>query len=402
MSEALLLSLEHRGPSRVRPDLLPFAATLDELDNPERTFRSCIVVGTNGKGSTATMLARILEAHGVHTGLYTSPHLVDVCERIELDGKSLTSNELTRLLHRLEAYPQLTYFETLTAAAFLAFAEAGVDYAVLEAGVGARWDATQAARSTLAGLTNVGSDHTAWLGSNREAVAHEKGHALAQAKLAFVGPQVEHSLYPHFRAAHALPASSIISLQPLGEQRCLAQWPGGETVLELPLAGEHQQANLCLALALAFATTKQGVLRKLEPRAVRHGLAQVRWPGRLSAALIDGREVVLDGAHNLEAAQALAKELESRPVRFNLMFSCLADKPVMTMAQVLRPLVNKVAVCELDDQRAMPLSQLQAAFPEAVVARTPSHALDLLPDPVVAAGSLRLVGALLARARGAA
>jgi dihydrofolate synthase/folylpolyglutamate synthase len=149
-------------------------------------------------------------------------------------------------------------------------------------------------------------------------------------------------------------------------------------------------------MALAIEATNAGLISSLEPARVRSALEGVSWPGRLSVHLVEGREVMMDCAHNLEAAGALAAHLDGLDQRYNLLFSCLDDKPVEAMAEVLRPRVGEVVVCRLDDERAMPPERLSAAFRGAEIAENPFSALNVLRDPVLAAGSIRLVGALLA------
>jgi dihydrofolate synthase/folylpolyglutamate synthase len=348
------------------------------------------------------MLAAILQAHGLRVGLFTSPHLVRVEERIQINGDEIASAELGRHLLALESFPELTYFETVTAAAWLAFADTGIDCAVLEAGMGGCWDATRLAGSAISGLTNVGSDHRQWLGSTPEEIARDKGQALAAARLGVIGPGVAPQLIPELGAPDATTASELVGMTPTLAGQVIASWQGEQIELQLPLAGRHQADNLHLALALARGATELGWLGQLEPESISSGLAQVRWPGRLSTLQINGRQILLDGAHNLEASEALAHHLAEQPTRYNLLFSCLDDKPVATMAAALRPHVSEVVVCPLDDTRAMPLSRMAAAFSDAGTASSPMAGLAQLPDPVLAAGSIRLVGALVQEASGGA
>jgi dihydrofolate synthase/folylpolyglutamate synthase len=369
---------------------------LGTLGDPQATIPSVLVVGTNGKGSTAAMLDAILRAHGRRTGLYTSPHLVRPEERIRVHGTMVSRSTLEGCLERLEPFPELTFFETMTAAAFLIFAAEDVECAVLEAGMGGSWDATRLAASRVAGLTNVGTDHRQWLGTTREDIARDKGAALAAASWAVTSSGVDPALDEFLGAPGARRAAQLVTVCPLGNGMVDLSWDGAQVALEMPLPGRHQLANLELAVALALGAVQQGWLQAVDPDRVRQGLAKLRWPGRLSSHRLLGREVLLDGAHNLEGALALADFLAGRPRRFNLLFSCLADKPVEAMAGALRPLVDTVAVCPVSDERAMPIERLWAAFPEAVVAEEPAAALASLPDPVLATGSLRLIGALLA------
>lgn len=395
MPDLLPLSLRRRRPGRIRPELDSVREALRLLGDPQRAFSSVLVVGTNGKGSTAAMLTSVLQSHGLRVGLTTSPHLTAVEERIRIDGKDISRRELERHLTELESFPDLTFFETLTAAAFLAFAEAGVQTAVLEAGMGGSWDATRLAESAVAGITNIGTDHLAWLGATAEERACDKGAALRNAELAVVGSGMTRELVPFLNAPDAVDADALVELSTTKAGRFRARWNGAECLVDPPLAGVHQIANLHLALALARAAADTGMAPPLDVDAVARGLAGVRWPGRLSRVRFDGRDILVDGAHNREGAEALAAHLGTLSDRYNLLFSCLDDKPVDAMARALRTVVADVALVELIDDRAMPISRMSAAFPSAVRYDSVEAALRRLADPVAAAGSLRLVGQLM-------
>jgi dihydrofolate synthase/folylpolyglutamate synthase len=342
------------------------------------------------------MLEAVLRAHGVATGLFTSPHLVRVEERVQLGGRPVSETELGRRLALLDGYVDLTYFETLTAAAFEVFSDAGIEVAVLEAGMGGSWDATRLAGSGIAGLTNIGSDHSRWLGDNRGDIARDKGRALAAAERAVVGRGVDRDLLNDLGAPDAVSADSLVDCVNAPGGRVRLRWDDREMIGEMPLPGRFQRDNLQLALALARLAVAEGWLSKLDPKRVREGLGNLRWPGRLSRHRVAGREVLVDCAHNLEAARALTQYLGGLDCKYNLIFSCLDDKPLDEMAAVLRPCVAEVAICPLADERAMPVDRLLTAFPGAKLAETPLGCLEQLGDPVLAAGSIRLVGQLLA------
>ncbi len=395
MSDLLPLILARRGPGRIRPRLDQLRTVLDTLGRPQDRFTAILVAGTNGKGSTAAMTEAVLAAHGLSTGLYTSPHLVRVEERVRIGGLDIARSALEGHLAALEPWPELSFFEALTAAAFLAFAEAAVEVAVLEVGMGGRWDATRLADPRVAGLTNIGTDHREWLGDTPAAIAAEKGAALTGAEVAVLGPGVDPGLVAALGVEAPRWADALVALRDTGDGRLTARWDDRELAVSVPLAGRHQVGNLHLALALLRGAVAAGILPRLEPAAVRAGLAAVRWPGRLSRHRVAGREVLVDAAHNLEAAESLAAYLEQGGARPDLLFSCLADKPLEAMAAVLRPRVGAVAVFPLADERAMPLDRLAAAFPGAEVAADLPDALGRLRDPVLAAGSLRVVGAVL-------
>ncbi len=392
--------LSRRGPGLVNPSLDAASRALEAIGHPERAFTSLLVLGTNGKGSTAAMLAAVLEAHGVSTGLYTSPHLVRVEERIRIQGRMVDSATLDQAMEPLDRFPELSYFETLTLAAFLLFRRAGVEVAILEAGMGGRWDATRLAAPAVAGLTNVGRDHARWLGPTREAVAAEKGAGLASAAVRVLGPGVDRPIRAALGAGDTVDADDLVRLTSLDERRVVADWGAGPVELDCPLPGVHQHGNLHLALALHTAAARRGLVPQPEPSAVRRGLAATNWPGRLSTVRLGDRTVLLDGAHNAEAAAALAAALADWETPPDLIFSCLADKPAAAMLERLRPVVGRIVLLELEDERAMPEAGLRRAAPGAPVASSLGEALSLTGDPVVAAGSLRLVGAFLEYAGG--
>jgi len=400
MPTILPLRLRNRRPGRIRPELGPIRDALARLGDPQVACPSILIVGSNGKGSTSAILEAILESHGVSTGLTTSPHLVSVEERIRIGGRPIDRVSLERHLESLARDEDLTFFETITGAAFLAFAEAGVDVAVLEAGMGGSWDATRVAASTIVGITNVGSDHAAWLGEDVLDRARDKGAPLRSASQAVMGSGLAPELHSALGAPHAVPACELMEVTVLDDDRLLIAWDDISVEAPSPLAGGHQIANVHLALALARCAEAEGLLVELSPEAVVRGLARVHWPGRLSEHTIGGRKILVDAAHNFEGAEALAAYLSRCPERYNLLFSCLDDKDVEAMAGVLEPVVGEIAVCQLEDERAMAVDRVAAAFSNTVLAPDPTAALDCLPDPVVAAGSLRLVGALLELAEG--
>jgi folylpolyglutamate synthase/dihydropteroate synthase len=268
--------------------------------------------------------------------------------------------------------------------------------------MGGKWDATRLGNSEIAGLTNVGSDHRRWLGERIEERCADKGAALAAARFAVLGPEVQANIVTYLGAPDAVRAADLIQAELSSRGRIHLSWDTSELRIDAPIPGEHQVANLQLALALGRCAVSAGWLERLEPESVRQGLAGLQWQGRLSTHRVGGRRILVDCAHNLEGAEALASHLSGRPALYHLLFSCLDDKPVEAMANALRPHVGNVVVCPLQDERAMPLERLKAAFPEADAAPSVSEALELLPSPVVAAGSVRLAGLVLEESEGVA
>jgi folylpolyglutamate synthase/dihydropteroate synthase len=228
--------------------------------------------------------------------------------------------------------------------------------------------------------------------------AADKGAALMAADHRVVGPGVTAEIERFLGPGPFTPAGQLVALKRRAGERVRLAWDSGSVDLTMPFQGAHQQSNLQLAVALACSAHAAGWIDELRPDAVASGVAATSWPGRLSTHRIGGRRVLVDCAHNAEGAKALADHLGRSPVLYHLLFSCLADKPVDEMAGLLRPQVGNIVIFELDDDRAMPLDELQRAFPEAQQASSLADGLQRLPSPVVAAGSIRAVGGLLSMA----
>ena len=438
--------LAPRLEQRILPGLERMERALDALGHPERAFASVLILGTNGKGSTAALLAGILGAHGLSVGLYTSPHLVAVEERIRVGGATIAPARLAELVAMLGRFPELSFFEALTCAALLEFAARRVDIAVMEAGLGGRWDASRAAGAAVSLLTNVGTDHQRWLGSTRAEIAAEKAAALS-GREAIVGAwddEVEGVIRAHAKPGTPISLASawatvesgnegseelrvkseefndgsfglspqlstlnselFTALSARGRNPVVFTIGGVGGEAELPLAGGHQLANLGLALAGAAALAKHRLAPPLEAGAVRRGIEEVRWPGRLQWSEAHGRRLLVDGAHNFEAMIALAAALDAMGLsgRVHLLFSCFDDKPLVAMAALLRPRVTGVTVVPIASPRATPVTALAAAFPGCRVAPAAAAALAELPAdrPTLVTGSLRLAGEVLAAAGG--
>lgn len=264
---------------------------LAELGHPERRFAAVQVAGTNGKGSISTMVERIASAAGIRCGLYTSPHLISWCERIRLPQGLIEAAELRRLLVQLQPVAlrhDLTPFELVTAAAFQAFADAGVELAVLEVGLGGRLDATTVHpdRQVLA-LAAIGMDHTEHLGPTLAAIAAEKAGVLHGGATAVSAAQADQAaaVLEHQAAACGC---ELRWVEPLP-----AEAAGGP---RLALAGEFQRRNGAVAVAAARALAERGW--PIDADAIQRGLAEARWPGRLERRRFAGRPLLLDGAHN--------------------------------------------------------------------------------------------------------
>jgi dihydrofolate synthase/folylpolyglutamate synthase len=387
--------LDALGPQKIRPGLARTRALLAMLGNPERSFRSLLIAGTNGKGSTAATAASILRAAGVSVGLYTSPHLLEVTERIRVDEEDVTPRALDAVLGLLEAVSgplPPTYFEALTVAAFEVFRRARVAVAVLEVGLGGRLDATNVVEPEVSVVTNVGLDHVEVLGGTLSSIAKEKAGVLRAGVPAFTAADGE-GLRTLASEAERIGAP-LVSVPPTD------RWD-----LLTPLAGGHQRSNL------ALAATAASTLVPLDEGTIARGVAATRWPGRLQRVALAGRRrpLLLDGAHNPDGAAALARHLDDAGLsgRVDLVFGGLADKDLPAMFALLRPRVRRVALVAPRSERAEPPGSLAARLGGAdlPVAEGLSDALRLLGDdpqagPVLVTGSLVLVGDALRLARG--
>ncbi|MEJ2287543.1 MAG: bifunctional folylpolyglutamate synthase/dihydrofolate synthase [Deinococcales bacterium] len=404
--------LQGRQRFGVRLGLERMRRLLETLGHPERTFRSALVAGTNGKGSTAAVLAAALAAEGARVGLTTSPHLLELTERVLVDGMPVDDEALRGALRRVrEPAEQLdaTFFEIVTAAAMLSFAEAGVDTAVLEVGLGGRFDATNVVDPALSLITGIALDHTAVLGDTVAQIAREKAGILRPGRVAWTGAEGEalRCLLAEAEAVGA-PLRALrgevdlrVTDRGWGGLELTLTWPEGELVASTPLVGRHQARNVALALVGAIAL---GV----SPEAAVQGAASARWPGRLERIPYRGCWLVLDGAHNPEAAKALAGalgRLEGRvPV---LVLGVSADKDVAGMADVLAGVAEHVIATRAGaSPRAMAPAALAPLVGAAEAVDDAAEALERARQragaggTIVVAGSLFLVGEVRALALG--
>lgn len=393
---------------------------LGALGDPQRSFRSVLIAGTNGKGSTAATLASILTASGGRTGLYTSPHLERPNERICINGAEIPDDSFARLYFRVhETAQQLvaagrlpqhpSYFEILTALGFLYFAEEKIEIAVLEVGMGGRLDATNVVDPLLSIVTDISLDHMEWLGSTIAAIAREKAGILRANGTLITLPQHPEANQALGEIAMELGTRAVnaAAYMPPAHEALAGPYQvealGVTITVDSPLAGAHQQRNLALAIAAAVElATEHGL--PITPASLAAGIRQTRWPGRLERIRREGIEWILDVAHNPAGAWALrsglSTMLKDSPPRV-LVFSCLRDKPVAELAQILFPLFDEVILLELHSARAASIDDLLAAAAStgipAASARSVREALALAAarapqGPIVVSGSVYLVG----------
>ena len=381
---------------------------LEALGNTQQAFRIVHVAGTNGKGSTCATIESGLRAAGWRTGLFTSPHLVEPTERIQVAGRPVEAERFTAAFDQVHACAETllregridlhpTYFETATAMAMVVFRDSGVEFAVLEVGLGGRLDATNVVKPELCVVTPVDFDHEAYLGKSLESIAGEKAGILKPGVPAvFARQRAEAGQVLDARAAALGIAVTHSSEVPISEVKlhargCDFRW--GELAVSCPLAGEHQVENARTAIAAL------GLLG-ISPEAIQRGIAQTRWPGRLER-VAESPEIILDGAHNPASARALAGYLDCfyEPQRVWLIYGAMRDKAVEEIAAILFPRAAHVIVTAPAQARALrPESIRGLADHESVqVAADIRGALALAGsaapgDAIFVTGSLFLVG----------
>jgi dihydrofolate synthase / folylpolyglutamate synthase len=396
---------------------------LGALGDPQSKFPSVLIAGTNGKGSTAATLASILSESGLITGLYTSPHLERVNERIRIGKVQIADDDFARLFFRVDdaartlvaggSLPQFpSFFEFLTAQAFLYFAEAGVAIAVLEVGLGGRLDATNVVDPLLSIITDISLDHMEWLGDTVAQIAREKAGILRRNGTLVTLPQHPEASRVLGEVAAELDVRSVSAtpyMPPIGVGGSDA-YPievlGSEIELASPLIGMHQHRNVALAVAAAVELNQSHGF-PVTPASIREGVRRTSWPGRLERITCSGLDWVLDVAHNPAGAWSLRSGLrdalghdDERP--WVLVFSCLRDKPLPELAQILFPLFKQVIFAPIDSPRATPLEEMMAAAEltgaDAIPAGSVEEALQLArrqaPNDavIVVSGSIYLVG----------
>lgn len=395
---------------------------LASLGHPERQYATVIVAGTNGKGSTSAILASILVHAGFRTGLYTSPHLVRVNERIQVNAREIPDedfassfSDVRRVIDGLLAEKLLrerpSFFEYLTAAAFLHFARSGVRLAVLEVGIGGRLDATNVTEPRVAVITNVDLDHMEILGETIADIAREKAGVIKASRPVVSSCHQAEAVEIIRRRASELQAellettgfAQLSEVRNFGGHYSFDLALNGDhfSGLSLPLAGRFQIRNAVAAVAAAWRLTREGFA--IPRRSIAEGLRKARWPGRLETVQ-ERPLVLLDGAHNPAGARELAafvKE-EFSGKRLRLVYASMRDKAIGEVTRILFPLAEEVYLTRPSLARAASSEEILAAAPfrpgRCAVEPDPARALELAcqashpEDIVLAAGSLFLVG----------
>jgi len=445
------------NPVRRKFSLDHIRALLHALNDPQQSFPSVLIAGTNGKGSTASTLASIANAAGIKTGLYTSPHLLRVNERLKLstlDGAGtphlheisdadfgrlygLVDTATARLIasHALPHYP--SFFELLTAIAFTWFAEQHIQLAVLEVGLGGRLDATNSVEPLISVITDIGIDHTEYLGNTIRDIATEKAGILRENGILVTLSQHPEANAAIGEAAVRLNVRGVDASRCLPPSRNLAPLPNATPIarnvydlslegqalhVDSPLPGQHQQRNVALAIATALELRANHGFT-IPNAAIEQGISNTQWPGRLEwiPSTSNHAPLLLDVAHNPAGAWTLRAALSQLPEAQprTLIFGCLADKQIDEMEQVLLPLFDStsgdparahdhVLLVAVNNPRAATVDELAAAAQRIDV---PVHLASSLPDAlhlaqsltppngvIVATGSVFLVGEIRALA----
>jgi dihydrofolate synthase/folylpolyglutamate synthase len=430
-------------------DLAHMRALLSALEHPETKFRSVLIAGTNGKGSTAATLASILQAAGLRTGLYTSPHLVRINERIRISGDQIPDDKFAllhdvversaeRLIEDGELPWHPSFFEMLTAIAFEHFATSKVDIAVLEVGMGGRLDATNVVDPLLSVITDISLDHQKFLGNTIAEIAREKagiirrngtlvtlpqspeannaiGHAALEADATAISavpymPPVSPASPPLLQSRASTQATSaagsaakLTAAASAPVSRYPLQVLGKEIVVETPLIGRHQVRNVALAIAAAEQISK---IFPITAESIERGIRESRWPGRFQVlpASNEQPEIVFDVAHNPAGAWALRSTLSSlyEDRRLIFVFGAMRDKAVAEIAEILFPLAERIIATRADNPRSATPDEIREAAvrshaeidaaPDVPSALTTARTLVGSDGIVVVTGSIYIVG----------
>ena len=424
--------LSRIGEAKPTPDLYPVQLASELLGDPQYAFPVIHITGTNGKTSTARIIERILREHGLRTGRFTSPHLVDITERISIDGEPLEQelfaeywDQISPILEIADAKlvsmgkPKITFFEAITLLAFQAFADTPVDVAVIEVGMGGEWDATNVVNAQVAVFSQIALDHTKQLGSTVSEVAKTKSGIIKPDSIVVSQqqkPEAEFQLKNKLAPGQKLITENVdyklVSHKPEngGYRFSFETSLVGYQNLFLPLAGEHQLSNAMLAVSACEAFLGGGDVALSEP-ILHSALADATSPGRLQV-FSKKPLTILDSAHNPAGAKSLVDALSN----YFEMDSCvmvlgtMADKDYPKMLEILKPVINRLVITQAQNERAVSGSELAQAATDLGIEfeeiegseLAVEYATDIALDrglPVVVTGSILLIGEILKKQR---
>jgi dihydrofolate synthase / folylpolyglutamate synthase len=381
-------------------DLAHMRVLLGAMNHPERAFPSVLIAGTNGKGSTAATLASILRASGLKTGLYTSPHLIRINERIRVNGAQISDDDFARLHGEVDRVAEKlveqrelpwhpSFFEMMTAIAFAHFAHERAEIAVLEVGMGGRLDATNVVEPLVSVIADISLDHQRFLGNTVGEIAREKVGIIRPGGVVVTLPQQPEANDVIGNTILDLEARGVSAVQYVppvspgsaeylirntagrptteknsGWSRYPLQVMGKQILVESPLVGRHQLRNVALAVAAAEELSKQG-FTAITPATIERGIRETRWPGRFQVvpARAGWPEMVLDVAHNPAGAwalrSALSERYDNRPLIF--VFGAMRDKAISEMTEILFPLAERVIATRPENPRSASPEEIQQA-----------------------------------------
>ncbi len=387
------INYERTQPQRYAPETLSLDRVnqlLERLGRPDRAYRSIHIAGTKGKGSTAAMIESCLRAAGYRTGFYTSPHLHTFRERMRVDNEYISREEFARLVDELEPHLQAvdgaTWFEITTILAFMFYAQSQIDVAVLEVGLGGRFDATNVATPIVSVITSLSMDHMNLLGSTIEQIAFEKAGIIKRQVPVVSAPQAPEALDVIQRVARVKGAKLVVASRLSPDHQEMEQ--------SLPLLGAHQRINASVAVAALRIANECGLA--VSEEAIRDGLEMVKWPGRLETLSSDPL-VVVDGAHNSDSAQKLAAALREvfHIGKWTLIVGISADKDIPAILDGLLPIAERVIVTRASNVRATSPEIIEALVVDRgykpVQAATVAEALEIAlreQSPIIITGSL--------------
>jgi dihydrofolate synthase/folylpolyglutamate synthase len=404
-ADALWDELQSRWPeSQLEPSLARIASVVELMGDPHRVFPVIQVAGTNGKSSTSRMTESILRAYGLRTGLFTSPHLVRIGERICLDGVPVSDERLLATWQEAEPYirvvdaqsqadggPRLSFFEVLTALAFAIFADAPVDVAVIEVGMGGTWDATNVVDAQVCIVTPIGLDHMEYLGETIAAIAGEKAGIITGDADVVLAEQPREAgevlqdrcamfgLIPQREGIEFAVTDRVVAVG--GQMIGVRGTRGVYTDLFLPLMGDHQSHNA----ACAIAGVESFLHQPLDIDLVREGLAHVVIPGRLQMVR-QGPAVIVDAAHNPHGAAALATAVQQYYAFDSIIavVGMLQGKDALGFLEILMPVIDELVITAPQSPRAIEADEL-AAIAESVSGVLPISVVASVPDAIDAA-----------------
>jgi dihydrofolate synthase/folylpolyglutamate synthase len=419
-------------------DLAYVREMLDALGHPERRFASVLIAGTNGKGSTAATLSSILRVAGYKTGLYSSPHLIRINERIRVNGEMISDLEFGAIHDRVERLAQQllhsgklpwhpSFFEMLTVMAFEYFAGVGVEIGVLEVGMGGRLDATNVVEPVISVIADISLDHQKYLGDTIGEIAREKAGIIRDKGVVVTLPQhpqandvIGQAILDHdargVSAAKYVPpvspgAAAFVdrSAHAPGRSRYPLAVMGSEITIDSPLVGRHQLRNIALAIATAEELAQVGF--PITPKQVEQGIRETHWPGRFQvlppSAATGEREMVLDVAHNPAGAWALRSALSENYAgrEFTIIFAAMRDKAIQEIADILFPIAEQVVLTQVNNPRSATTAELRQSVartgatmyeePNVRAALARARAVSKPDGVIVVTGSIFLIGEVM-------